>query len=285
MSDNTPPSPAGTVPAAPRIKVWDLPLRLFHWALLVAVTVAIVSAEVGGNWMDLHGQAGLAVAGLLAFRWTWGLVGSRTARFAQFFPTPERLKAYLGGRWRGLGHNPLGALSVFALLGLLSAQVGTGLFGNDEIAFTGPLNGLVEESFGLRLTEWHEDLAGLLFVLLGLHVAAIVFHRVVKRHNLIKPMVTGWAEPDDEAATDPLPPAAAPRGALAAGGPIALLVALAVAAATLWVAGGGPWKSSAVAPAGASLPGTVPPGITLVTRPPAAGAAASAPASGAAPAW
>jgi cytochrome b len=272
------PVPLGhTRPAAPRAYVWDLPLRLFHWSLLLAVAVAIATGEIGGNWMTLHGQAGLAVVGLLAFRFAWGLVGWHTARFAQFASTPSRLKAYLAGRWQGLGHNPLGALSGFALLGLLAAQAGSGLFGNDEIAFTGPLNGLVEESFGLWLTGWHKRLALALFVLLALHVAAIVFHRVVKRHNLVKPMVTGWAAPEDSAGLSATPPTAR---LFAAGGPLALLTSLALALGAVWVAQGSPWQGAA---------GETPTADS-VTAPteaptPAAAPAASATAAPATPRW
>lgn len=230
--------------ATRRVRIWDLPLRLFHWSLLAAVAVAIATGEVGGNWMTLHGQAGLAVVALLAFRLTWGLVGSSTARFAQFAPTPGRLAAYLRGRWQGRGHNPLGALSVFALLGVLAAQACTGLFGNDEIAFTGPLNARVDEALGLRLTGWHQDLAVVLFVLLGLHVAAIVFHRVVKKHDLVRPMVTGWTDavsPGQAAESAGTAPAQARWRR--AGGPLALSLAVAVAAAALWLASGGPWQA------------------------------------------
>ena len=144
--------------------------------------------------MEWHGRAGLAVVGLLVFRAAWGVVGSATARFAGFAPSPARLRRYLRGEWRGVGHNPLGALSVFAMLALLALQAGTGLFGNDDIAFTGPLNHLVDDTLGERLTGWHRWLANGLFVLLGLHVAAVAYHEVVKRHALLKPMLTGWRE-------------------------------------------------------------------------------------------
>ncbi|MFP5394108.1 MAG: cytochrome b/b6 domain-containing protein [Gammaproteobacteria bacterium] len=121
------------------ILVWDLPTRLFHWLLVAAVTVAIVTGELGGDWMAVHGKAGLAIVGLVSFRLVWGLVGSTHARFLSFIPTPGRVRSYLTGRWEGHGHNPVGALSVFALLAALGVQAGTGLFANDDIAFTGPL--------------------------------------------------------------------------------------------------------------------------------------------------
>lgn len=177
-----------------RILVWDLPTRIFHWALVAAVTVAIVSGEIGGDWMELHGKAGLAIVGLVTFRLVWGIAGSTHARFINFAPTPSSLRAYLRGRWKGQGHNPLGALSVFALLALLAAQVGTGLVGTDEISFTGPLAALVEEGTSLRLTGLHQQLTWVLFALLAVHVLAILIYLAVKKDNLVKPMVTGWKD-------------------------------------------------------------------------------------------
>ena len=95
-----------------RIRLWDLPTRLFHWLLVLAVIAAVVSGQLGGNLIEVHGKIGLAIVGLIAFRLVWGFAGSTYARFAQFFPTPARIKVYLKGEWRGLGHNPLGGLSV-----------------------------------------------------------------------------------------------------------------------------------------------------------------------------
>jgi cytochrome b len=188
-----------------RIQLWGWPIRVFHWSLLAAVATAIVTGKLGGEWMPLHGKAGIAISGLLAFRISWGLIGASTARFAQFVPTPGRLVSYLQGRWRGVGHNPLGALSVLALIGLLGAQVVTGLFSNDDIAFAGPLSALIQEDLTQSLTGWHHRLVNVLFVLLGLHVVAIFFHVKFKKDNIVKPMVTGWKEvpadlaPDDDA--------------------------------------------------------------------------------------
>lgn len=181
-------------PDTTHIQLWDLPVRIFHWSLLAAVSTAIVTGKLGGAWMPVHGQAGLAIVGLVVFRLAWGVLGSTHARFITFAPTPGRILAYVKGRWRGVGHNPLGALSVFALLGVLGVQSTTGLFSNDDIAFTGPLAALVEEALSLRLTSWHHQLANVLFVLLGLHIAAILFYVHVKKDKLIQPMVTGAKE-------------------------------------------------------------------------------------------
>lgn len=173
------------------IQVWDLPLRLFHWLLALAVVAAIVTGEIGGNLIDWHGRIGVFIVGLLVFRLIWGFVGSTHARFASFFPTPAKITAYLKGQWQGHGHNPLGALSVFALLGVLAALVGAGLFANDDIAFQGPLFGLVDKSLSDRLSGLHALAFNVLAALLVLHIAAIVFYVRIKKHNLVVTMLTG----------------------------------------------------------------------------------------------
>lgn len=182
--------PARTI----RVQLWDLPLRIFHWSLLAAVGTAIITGKLGGSWMALHGKAGITIVGLLAFRLVWGLIGPSPARFSHFAPTPGKVLAYLKGQWQGIGHNPMGALSVFALLGLLGFQAGSGLFSNDDIAFTGPLASLVADELSHDLTNWHRQAVNILFVLIGLHVAAIVFYARVKKDRLVKPMVTGWKD-------------------------------------------------------------------------------------------
>jgi len=208
-----------------RIRLWDLPTRLFHWLLALCVIAALVSGQIGGKLIELHGQIGLVIVGLVAFRLVWGFSGSTYARFAHFFPTPARIKDYLNGDWRGLGHNPLGALSVFALIFLLTAQVLTGLFANDDIAFVGPLYEMIGKSFSDRLSGIHELLSNGVIALVVLHVAAIVFYVRVKKDNLLRPMLTGWKdEANGESA----------KG----GGGVALIVALMIAAAAVYGASG-----------------------------------------------
>ena len=177
-----------------RIRLWDLPTRIFHWALVILVSIAVISGEVGGEWMGVHGKAGLAIIGLISFRLIWGVIGSTYVRFTQFFPTAPKLLAYFKGQWKGVGHNPLGAISVFALLALLAAQAATGLFSNDDIDFNGPLFNLVDQTLSDRLTGFHQLFAKVLFALLAVHVVAIIFYMLIKKDNLVKPMITGWKE-------------------------------------------------------------------------------------------
>lgn len=175
-----------------RIPVWDLPICIFHWLLAILVCAAIATALVGGNAMVLHGRLGIAVCGLLGFRIVWGVVGTRTARFTHFVRGPGAIRDYLQGRWQGIGHNPLGALSVLALLGAVGFQAVGGLFSNDDIAFSGPLRTLVDKATSDRITGIHRDMFGWLVALLVLHVGAILYYRVVRGEDLLGPMVRGW---------------------------------------------------------------------------------------------
>jgi cytochrome b len=259
-----------------RVRLWDGPTRVFHWSLLLAVGTSITTAQLGGNWMEVHGKAGLLIAGLLVFRFIWGFVGNRYARFASFVPTPQTLRSYLRGQWQGWGHNPLGALSVLALLSLLSLQVATGLFGNDEIAFTGPWAASVSEEASLWLTGWHHRFGNLLYLLLGLHVAAILFYRLVRRDNLIGPMVTGYKEVDD-----PHLPADDAR----AGWPVFLFAVALALGAVLVLSGALRPKPSTASVVLSPAPLTATPVAEPVgTAPAATTPSASAPAAGK-PAW
>lgn len=210
------------------VLVWDLPLRLFHWLLVLLVVCSATTGQIGGNLIDWHAYSGLAIAGLLAFRLVWGVVGSTYARFATFVRGPAAIRAYLRGEWRGLGHNPLGALSVLALLATLIVQVTTGLFGNDDIAFTGPLYPLVDKDTSDRAIAWHKTLVWVLAALVAVHLSAVAFYTRVKREPLVWAMLTGRRPATD----DRVPPT---RG----GGILALLVALALACGTVWLAAGG----------------------------------------------
>ena len=214
------------------VRVWDWPTRLFHWALALCVVGAVVSAKVGGNAMEWHFRLGLAVLALLVFRLIWGVVGGRWSRFASFLYAPSTLLRYLRGQARpeemlDVGHSPTGALSVFALLGLLAVQVATGLVADDEIANTGPLIRFVESATSLAATSWHKSWGQwLLLGLVGLHVLAIAVYRLVHRRDLVTPMLVG---------DKPLPPEV-PASADHAGRWGLALVALSLGVAlALWV--------------------------------------------------
>ncbi|MBX3645494.1 MAG: cytochrome b/b6 domain-containing protein [Rubrivivax sp.] len=179
------------------VRVWDLPTRLFHWTLVLLVTASVTSAKIGGGAMVWHFRFGYTVLALLVFRLLWGLVGGRWSRFASFIYAPASLRRYLRGQSRAadhheVGHSPLGALSVFALLALLIAQVGTGLVADDEIANVGPLNRFVSSRVADLATTWHKVYGeGLLWVLVGLHVTAVLVYQLAMKRDLLRPMIRG----------------------------------------------------------------------------------------------
>lgn len=223
--------------------VWDLPLRLFHWLLALLVAAAIATANIGGNAMDWHGRLGVAIVGLLTFRLAWGFVGSTHARFADFLPRPATLRAYLRGDWHGLGHNPLGALSVLGMLLALAIQAALGLFGNDDIAFTGPLYPLVAKETSDALTGLHHRGAWLVGLLIALHLGAIAYYRLARREDLVTPMLTGRKTVAGDVPDTPA------RG----GGIVALSIALALAGLAAWFASGA-WLPAPPAPATVDTP-------------------------------
>lgn len=177
------------------VRVWDLPTRLFHWALVLAVVGLVITGNVGGNAMVWHLRLGYAVMTLLLFRLCWGLVGGHWSRFVQFLYAPARVLADFRGQSSPLervGHSPLGALSVWAMLLALAMQVGSGLFSDDEIAFFGPLTRFVSYDTVSALTSYHKDVGKLVVLaLVLLHVLALVVYKLVKRRALVASMVSG----------------------------------------------------------------------------------------------
>lgn len=177
------------------IRVWDLPTRLFHWLLVSAIIGSVVTAQLGGNAMIWHFRCGFTIATLLLFRLVWGLVGGRWSRFASFIYSPGTVIRYLKGQGRpehAIGHNPLGAASVFAMLVVLIAQVSTGVVSDDEIAAVGPFAKFVSNATVSMATTYHKAYGKwLLLALVVLHLGAILFYFLVRRKNLVKPMLTG----------------------------------------------------------------------------------------------
>lgn len=177
------------------VRVWDAPTRLFHWALVVCVISLVVTAQVGGVAMEWHFRLGYGVLGLLVFRLIWGVVGGHWSRFRSFWYSPGQVVRYLKGQadtTHSVGHNPMGALSVFALLGFLALQVATGLLSDDEIAAAGPLTRYASALWVSNATFYHKEVGKLiLLALVALHLSAIVFYFFRTHVNLVKPMVTG----------------------------------------------------------------------------------------------
>jgi cytochrome b len=210
-----------------KLPIWDLPIRLFHWVLVGLIAFSWWSAEY--HYDDLHIWLGIAVLTLMIFRVLWGFFGSSTARFANFIRGPRAVFGYLRGEWRGIGHNPLGALSVVALLGLVSLQVGLGLIASDEDGLMqGPLVNLVSIGVSDTATELHEELFNVLLALIGLHIAAILYYRF-KGKKLVRTMITGKGEV--EPGVQPMRPG---KGWVAI---LCLIVAIGI---TRWIIAGAP---------------------------------------------
>lgn len=180
-----------------KIRIWDLPLRLFHWLLVVAVIGSFVSVKLGGNAMIWHGRFGYIVLALIFFRLIWGFVGTHHARFVNFIRFPKAIFAYLKNPTETPGHSPLGAISVIVLLGLFLSQALAGLFASDDIAFDGPLVKYVASTWVELLTSFHRLNEWVLMALVGVHVGAILYYKYSKKINLISAMITGdkeWAD-------------------------------------------------------------------------------------------
>lgn len=177
------------------VRVWDLPTRLFHWLLAICFVALVITGNIGGNAMVWHFRFGYVVFSLLLFRMVWGVIGGRWSRFVSFIYSPQTILTYLRGFSRPeltVGHSPLGAFSVFALLLFLAVQVATGLISDDEIAYAGPLTRFVSGSLVSQATSYHKDIGKLvLIILVTLHVAAVLYYLWKKKDNLIKPMLHG----------------------------------------------------------------------------------------------
>jgi cytochrome b len=210
-----------------RIKVWDLPVRLFHWSIVVLIAAAWTTQEL--NKMEWHMRIGYAILALLLFRIVWGFIGSDTARFVRFLKSPAAALRHLSHLRRRepdreIGHNAAGGWVVLLMLVLLGVQAGTGLFSNDDSDSDGPLMHLIGKDQSDFISKIHSLNFNLILAVIVLHVAAIGAYAVLKRQNLVRPMLTGTKEmPGD---------AAAPRLV----NPIWAAVTLAAAAgAVLWL--------------------------------------------------
>ena len=178
------------------VRVWDLPTRIFHWLLVCCVVGSLFTGNMGGLAMTNHEWCGVAILAMILFRLVWGAVGGVHARFSSFLKGPRLVLDYarrlFGAESNGyLGHNPLGGWSIIAMLASLCVQVATGLFANDDILTEGPLVFLISKALSDQLTYLHHANKWILISLLTVHMLAVAFYWLVKRENLVKPMVTG----------------------------------------------------------------------------------------------
>lgn len=176
--------------------VWDGFVRAFHWSLVLLFGGAVVTGKVGGEWIVWHMRFGYAILALVLFRVLWGFAGGAYARWGSFLAGPSAAITFIKrllarGPAHVIGHNPIGGWMVLVLLLLLAAQGVMGLFSNDEIATTGPLYRYVSEETSVRLMSWHRQLGNVLLVLTGIHIAAVIFHVVVKKEGIVSAMFSG----------------------------------------------------------------------------------------------
>jgi cytochrome b len=178
------------------VPTWDLPVRVFHWALVLLVISQLVTASIGGNAMQFHAFGGYAILALVLFRIPWGFLGGTHARFRDFVRGPGPVIRYAKSILRGphaanRGHNPLGGWSVLAMLGSLLVQASSGLFANDDVMMEGPLAKYVSDRASEIATAIHDVNAAVLLTLIAVHIAAVLFYLLVRKENLIVPMITG----------------------------------------------------------------------------------------------
>ena len=169
--------------------VWDLPLRVFHWLLVLTIIGSYVTAKLGE--MTWHKGLGLLMIGMLIFRVLWGLIGPRHARFGNFIKGPGTVLRYLKGGVKSVGHNPLGAGMVVLMLLLLTLQATTGLFSTDDVAFVGPYFPSVSHKLAEQLTGIHHKNFNFILAAIVLHLAAITYYTFVKKERLVPAMFHG----------------------------------------------------------------------------------------------
>lgn len=193
-----------------KTRIWDIPLRLFHWTLLCLVAVSIYTGINGGfAEMDYHMLSGYGVLALVAFRIIWGVIGPANARFTRFVK-PGQVPSYAKQIMQrpgiqSSGHNPLGALFVVAIVISLGIQAGTGLFATDDIFIEGPLLHLVSSDISNQLTSVHHFNSKVIYVLIGLHLLAIAFYELYKQQRLVMPMITGYKRLEGETVVETPP--------------------------------------------------------------------------------
>ncbi|WP_286234236.1 cytochrome b/b6 domain-containing protein [Thalassotalea sediminis] len=182
--------------------IWDLPIRIFHWLLVITISALWYTSEPDNNMIETHIKLGFFALGLIIFRICWGIVGTKHAIFVNFLPTPTRLKHYLKGKQQTPGHNPMGAFMVVAFLLLIGSQATSGLFINDDIFSSGPYYGVLSGELEKLMNTIHHWGFDLILIASVIHVGAVIYYRVAKGKNLVKPMFTGKKQEGEVNASD-----------------------------------------------------------------------------------
>ena len=218
--------------------VWDGFVRVFHWSLVVLFAVSVASGKVGGEWIVWHMRSGYAILALVTFRLIWGFVGGEYARYGSFLAGPIRAVKFAKGllsktQQHVIGHNPVGGWMVIVLLLMLATQAMLGLFSNDEIATTGPLARYVSDETSITLMGRHRTIGNILLALVGIHIAAVLFHVLIKKEGLIRAMFSGKKDLPPRLASEAQ---AARKASLATGFVVISFAVAAVAIAVNWPA-------------------------------------------------
>ena len=211
--------------------VWDLPLRLFHWLLVISIMLSWYTSEQEGEMIELHMKSGYLILALVIFRVIWGFAGTKHSRFSQFYPSPSRLITYINEQKRGIknkhaGHNPLGSLMIFLMIILILLQSTSGLFINDDIFSAGPYYGTLSAEMEKVMQFIHHNVFNLIIGAIFMHLSAIVYYRFTLKTDLVTPMFTGTKSADDIHSND-----AISHSKIL----VAIIIALAVAAFIYWL--------------------------------------------------
>ncbi|MBU2871605.1 cytochrome b/b6 domain-containing protein [Colwellia sp. E2M01] len=188
--------------------IWDLPLRIFHWCFAFTIFGSWYTAENKDDYIDLHMQLGYVALGLIIFRVLWGIIGPKHARFSQFIPSPKTLITYLkksDAKQATPGHNPLGALMVITMIILITLQAVSGLFIDDDIFSSGPYNGAVSDGIENIMSFIHHNTFNFMIAAIVMHISAIFFYWIIKKQNLVLPMITGKKSAKEVNASDAIP--------------------------------------------------------------------------------
>jgi len=180
-----------------KILVWDLPVRLFHWFLVISLVAAWYTSDSERDLINYHLQIGYFILGLILFRLIWGVVGTKYALFNQCIPTWLKLINYLQSKQQQendnmIGHNPLGGLMIVMMLSLVLSQAISGLFMNDDIFTSGPYYESASEAIQQFMSLIHHNAFDVIIILSMIHIVAVFYHLLVKKINLILPMFTGY---------------------------------------------------------------------------------------------
>lgn len=174
--------------------VWDLPLRLWHWALVLCLAGSWITAEAGFEWQTTHFYFGYSALALVVFRFAWGLLGTRHSRYGSFLVAPRTVVAYLRGtktQWQRAGHNPLGGWASLLLVVIVGLQATTGMFISDDVFYAGPYNSVVSSSTADALAGWHRRIFTLLQILAVLHLTAVGWYTWGRKERLLHAMLHG----------------------------------------------------------------------------------------------